>query len=129
MTKNGSFQQKMLFFSTKNSPNQIYLTESRRFIKISSQKANRVNDHPEIQNNVLKRRRVIEFDSLQTHEEKNDNTIFMAKKNREKSLKFDLALSMAVNYLISMPFATPHNSYFTVKYFDVFLRNKSAIKY
>lgn len=80
MTKNGSFQQKMWFFSAKNSPNQIYLTETRRFIKISSQKANRVNDHPEIQNNVLKRRRVIEFDSLQTHEEKNDNTIFMAKK-------------------------------------------------
>lgn len=128
MTKNGSFQQKMWFFSAKNSPNQIYLTETRRFIKISSQKANRVNDHPEIQNNVLKRRRVIEFDSLQTHEKKPQYD-FYGKKNREKSLKFDLALSMAVNYLISMPFATPHNSYFTVKYFDVFLRNKSAIKY
>lgn len=84
MTKNGSFQQKMLFFPAKNSPNQIYLTDSRRFIKISSQKANRVNDHPEIQNNVLKRRRVIEFDSLQTHEKK--TTIrFLWRKKTERS--------------------------------------------
>lgn len=77
------FPTKDVVFSAKNSPNQIYLTDSRRFIKISSQKANRVNDHPEIQNNVLKRRRVIEFDSLQTHEKKRQYDFYGKKKLRE----------------------------------------------
>lgn len=43
----------------------------------------------------------------------NNIVIFMAaKKRRREIMKSDFALSMAVNYLISMPFATPHNSYY-----------------